>query len=92
MFANPTSLFLGQLLSLVPHFSGIEEIGGDLHVAGSHLVDALRDGDGGAATLAGAVRGVASSAARGQLRGHWRWHASCFTEHGGRRSKLKVKI
>lgn len=44
-----TFLFFGQLLCLVPHLGGVEEVGGDLDVAGSHLVDALRDCYRGAA-------------------------------------------
>lgn len=39
-----TLLLLGQLLCLIPDFGSKQEIGGDLHVAGSHLVDSLRDG------------------------------------------------
>ena len=39
-----TLLLLGQLLSLVPDLGGIQEVGGDLDVAGGHLVDTLRDG------------------------------------------------
>lgn len=37
-------LLLGQLLSLVPDLGGVQEVGGDLDVAGSHLVDTLRYG------------------------------------------------
>lgn len=52
-----TFLLLGQLLSLVPDLSGVQEVGGDLDVAGSHLVDALRYGHrgAGAAVAAGYV-------------------------------------
>lgn len=35
-------LLLGELLSLVPDLSGVQEVGGDLDVAGSHLVNTLR--------------------------------------------------
>lgn len=38
-----TFLFSRELFCLFPDFSGIEEVGGDLDVAGSHLMDALRD-------------------------------------------------
>ncbi len=63
-----TSLLFGELLRLLPHLDGVEEVGGDLDVAGCHLVDALRDGDGGAGALAGAAGGVAARTARGQFR------------------------
>ncbi len=63
-----TSLLFGELLGLLPHLDGVEEVGGDLDVAGCHLVDALRDGDGGAGALAGAAGGVAARTARGQFR------------------------
>lgn len=40
----PTFLFFGKLFSLVPNFSGIEEVGCNLNIAGCHLVDLLGNG------------------------------------------------
>ena len=53
--ARLTFLLLGQLLGLVPDFGGVEEVGGDLDVAGGHLVNALRYGDRRAAAAAAAA-------------------------------------
>lgn len=76
----PTPLLAGQLLGLLPHLGGVQEVGGDLHVARGHLVDALWDGDGGAATLArGAAGGVTARAAWRHFGGHWGRHTDHFT-------------
>lgn len=42
-FSKELFLFSRELFCLFPDFSGIEEVRGDLDVAGSHLMDALRD-------------------------------------------------
>lgn len=67
-----TFLLPGQLLGLVPDLGGVQEVGGDLDVAGRHLVDPLGDGDGGAGAAAAAAAAdgrVAARRAGGQL---WR--------------------
>lgn len=77
----PTFLLTGQLLGLLPHLCGVQEVGGDLHVAGGHLMDALRDGDGGAAALArGTAGGVTACAAWRHFRWHRGRHTDRFTE------------
>lgn len=43
-FSKEFFLLFGKLLSLVPNFSGIEEVGRNLNVAGCHLVDPLWNG------------------------------------------------
>lgn len=53
-FEEEVFLLLGQLLGLVPHLGGVQEVGGDLDVARCHLVDPLRNRDGGAAAAAAA--------------------------------------
>lgn len=50
-----TFLLPGQLLCLVPDLGGVQEVRGDLDVAGCHLVDPLGDGDGGAGAAAAAA-------------------------------------
>lgn len=75
-----TSLLPGELLGLLPHLGGVQEVGGDLHVAGGHLVYALWDGDGGAAALArGAAGGVAARAAWRHFGRHRGGHPDRFT-------------
>lgn len=84
------SLLPGQLLGLLPHLSGKQEVGGDLHVAGGHLVDALWDGDGGTAALAGGAAGRVTARAAwrhfGRDRGR---HSHRFIPHP-RRRRLSV--
>lgn len=41
-----TFVLLSQLVSHVPVLIAPQDIVGDVDVAGSHVVDALRDGDG----------------------------------------------
>lgn len=41
-----TFILLSQLVSHVPVLIASQNIVGDVDVAGSHVVDALRDGDG----------------------------------------------
>lgn len=82
-----TSLLFGELLGLVPHLDGVEEVGGDLYVAGCHLVDALRDGNGGAGALAGAAGGVAARAARRKLGRDRRRHSRRFAVGRTRRRR-----
>ena len=71
----------------LPLTAGVQEVGGDLHVAGGHLVDALGDVDRRGAAGVGAAGGVAAGAARGQLRGHRRRHARRFTGGSTRRGR-----
>lgn len=89
-FEEKVFLLLGQLLGLVPHLSGVQKVGGDLDVARCHLVDPLRNRDGGTAAAAAAHRRVpAGRAAGGELRRDRRGHARRFIPHS-RRGRLGV--
>lgn len=71
-----TFILLSQLVSHVPVLVASQNIVGDVDVAGSHVVDALRDGDGpcwGGASGACAASGRAD---RGWTQGH-RWWCFC---------------
>lgn len=77
-----TFLLSGELLCLFPDFSGIEEVGGDLDIAGSHLMDALRDRHRGPAPWrVGCPGRVISWIPWRQLWRHWRWHPNRFAAH-----------
>jgi len=91
-----TFLLLGQLLRLVPDLGGVQEVGGDLDVAGGHLVDALRDGDrragaAAAAAAAAADRRVAAGRARRQFGGHGRRHTG-LTGGGHGREPVRTRV
>lgn len=62
-FCEELFLLLGKLLRLVPNLSGVEEVGGDLDVAGSHLMDTLRYGYRRAGAASAAYCRVAASRA-----------------------------
>lgn len=80
--AAPTFLFSRELFCLFPDFSGIEEVGGDLDVAGSHLMDALRDRHRGPAPWrVGCPGRVISWIPWRQLWRDWRWHPNRFAAH-----------
>lgn len=70
-----TFLFFRQLFGLVPNFSGIEEIGRNLDVAGCHLMDPLGDRHRRPAPWrVGWPRGVTSWIPWRQLWRDWRRH------------------
>lgn len=49
-----------------------QDVVGDVDVAGSHVVDALRDGDGPCRGRAGSARAASSRADGGRAQGHGR--------------------
>lgn len=89
-FGEEVFLFFGQLLRLVPHLGGVQEVGRDLDVARCHLVDPLGNGDGGTAAAAAAHRRVtAGSAAGREFRRDGGGHTRRFIPHS-RRGRLCV--
>lgn len=85
-----TFLFSRELFCLFPDFSGIEEVGGDLDVAGSHLMDALRDRHRGPAPWRVGWPGrVISWIPWRQLWRDWRWHPHRFAAHPERKMELE---
>lgn len=67
-----TFVLLGQLVSHVPVLVAAQDVVGDVDVAGSHVVDALGNGDGPRRGRAGAARAAPSRADRGRAQGHGR--------------------
>lgn len=85
-----TFLFSRELFCLFPDFSGIEEVGGDLDVAGSHLMDALRDRHRGPAPWrVGCPGRVISWIPWRQLWRDWRWHPDRFAARPERKMELE---
>lgn len=67
-----TFILLRQLVSHVPVLVAPQDVVGDVDVAGSHVVDALRDGDGPCRGGAGGARAASSRADGGRAQGHGR--------------------
>lgn len=82
-----TFLLLWKLLRLVPDLSGVQEVGGDLDVAGGHLMDTLRYGHRRAGAASAADRRVTAGRAWRQLGGHWRGHTCCLAALGNGHKK-----
>lgn len=60
-----------------------------MDVAGSHLVDPLRDGHRRAGAAAAADRGVATGRAWRQFGRHWRGHTCCLAVLGKRNMEIR---
>lgn len=75
-----TFLLPGQLLCLVPDLGGVQEVWGDLDIAGCHLVNPLGDGDRGTGATAAAATDwrVAPGRAGGKLWGDGGRHPGCL--------------
>lgn len=86
-----TFVLLSQLVSHVPVLVAPQDVVGDVDVAGSHVVDALRDGDGPRRGGAGGARAASSRVDGRRAQGHGRWCFCAPVRGKGRVSSLHTR-